>query len=215
MAVRIDEVPGDIRETAVAVLRHSRPKLVRDLTDGLSTEPGFEHVNLADFSGILLTILAAAIKTGWVDARTDAVQHLSRFAPPLTVRHLIRAIHHAERTILGELALEETIGANPQSWQMAAGGISAAAIEVTAVIAETHGATNALRDPLTTLMSPALFDFVLAQEIVRAQRHGHGIVIILFDLDELSVLNRTHGHGAGGLAAGTARHPGAAVFQDP
>ena len=197
MSVRLDEVPADIRETTVNALRQRRSKLVRDLTSGLSTEAGLEFVNLADLAGILLTMLGAAVKTGWVDARTPAIQDLSRFAPPLSVRHLIRGVHHAERTALGELSLDETIGTNPESWQIASRGISSAAIEISGVIAETYGATNALRDQLTTLMSAPLFDFVLAQEVVRAQRHAHGVVLILFDIDDLSSLNRSHGHGAG------------------
>ncbi len=137
------------------------------------------------------------MKSGWVDARTPAIQDLARFTSQLSVRQLIRAVHHAERTVLGELALEDSIGTNHDSWQSAARGISAAAIEVSGVIAESYGATNALRDQLTTLLSASLFDFVLAQEIVRAQRHGHGVVLILFDLDDLGSLNRTHGVGAG------------------
>ena len=187
----------DIRETTVAALRRRRPKLARDLANGLSTEQGLDGINLADFAGILLTILSAAIKAGWIDARTAAIQELARFAPPVTVRQLIRAVHHAERTALGELALEEGIGANPETWQMASHAVSAAAVEISAVVAETYGATNALRDQLTTLLSAPLFDLLVAQEIVRAQRHGHGIAVILFDIDDLASLNRTFGHGAG------------------
>jgi diguanylate cyclase (GGDEF)-like protein/excisionase family DNA binding protein len=197
MPVRLDEVSAEIRETILAALRLRRPKLVRDLTDGLSTEPGMAAVSLPDLSGILLTVLAAAVKAGWVDARTTAIQDLWRFTPPLTVRQLIRAVHHAERTAVGELSIEDSIVVTADSWQLTVRAISAAAVEITAVIAETHGATNALRDPLTTLMSPPLFEFVLGQEIIRARRHRHGVVILLFDIDDLSVMNRTHGRGAG------------------
>jgi diguanylate cyclase len=197
MAVRLDQVPVDVRESTLATLRERRSKLVRDLTNGLSTEAGLDGLNLSDLAGILLTIFSAAVKSGWVDARTPAIQDLARFTSQLSVRQLIRAVHHAERTVLGELALEDSIGTNHDSWQSASRGISAAAIEVSGVIAESYGATNALRDQLTTLLSASLFDFVLAQEIVRAQRHGHGVVLILFDLDDLGSLNRTHGVGAG------------------
>jgi diguanylate cyclase (GGDEF)-like protein/excisionase family DNA binding protein len=197
MAVRLDDLPADIRESTLTALRQRRPKLVRDLIDGLSTEPGMGTVNLPDLSGILVAMLTAAVKTGWVDARTAAIQDLWRFTPPLTVRQLIRAVHHAERTAIGELSIEEGIGASAESWQLTARAINAAAVELTAVIAESHGAKSALRDPLTTLMSPALFDFVLGQEIIRARRHRHGVVMILFDIDDLSMLNRNHGRGAG------------------
>ena len=197
MPVRLDQLPADIRESTLVALRHQRPKLVRDVINGLSTEPGFETVNLPDLAGLLITLLAAAVKAGWVDARTPPLQDLTRFAPPLTVRHLIRAVHHAERTALGELSLEEGVGASGELWQMAARAITAAAIELSGVIAETHSATNALRDQLTTLMSPPLFDFILAQEVIRARRHRHGLAVMLFDIDDLTQLNRTYGHGAG------------------
>lgn len=197
MAVRLDEVPAEVRDNTVAALQQRRAKIVRDLANGLSMEPGLDRVNLPDFAGILLTILTATVKSGWVDARTAAVQELGRVAPPLNVRQLIHAVHHAERTVLGELSLEEGIGANPESWQMSARTITTAAVEISAVIAESHGATNALRDQLTTLLSPALFDFLLGQEGVRALRHRHGLALILFDLDDLAPLNRMHGRGAG------------------
>ena len=197
MAVGLDELPGDIRESTLGALRLRRPRLVRDLSNGLAAEPGFETVNLPDLAGLLLTVLGSAVKAGWVDARTPALQDLSRFSPPLTVRHLVRAVHHTERTALGELSLDESIGANAESWQTISRAVSAAATEITGIIAENHGATSALRDPLTTLLSPALLDFLLAQEAVRARRHRHGLVIILFDVDDLGSLNRTYGRGAG------------------
>jgi diguanylate cyclase (GGDEF)-like protein/excisionase family DNA binding protein len=197
MPAGLDELPGDIRGGTVDALRLRRPKLVRDLTDGLSTESGFDNVNLADLAGILITVLAAAVKAGWVDSRTAALQDLVRFTPPLSVRHLIRAVRHAERIALGELSLEEGIGGSADSWQIAATAISAAATEITGVIAESHDATNALRDPLTTLLSPALFDFLIAHETIRARRHRHGVVMILFDMDDLAHLNRTYGQNAG------------------
>jgi diguanylate cyclase (GGDEF)-like protein/excisionase family DNA binding protein len=197
MPAGLDELPGDIREVTVTALRLRRPKLVRDLSNGLSTEPGFENVNLADLAGILITVLAAAVKSGWVDAKTASLPDLLRFTPPLSVRHLIRAVHHAERTALGELSLEDGIGASADSWQIASSAIRTAAIEISGVIAEFHDATHALRDPLTTLLSPALFDFLISQETVRARRHRHGVAMILFDVDDLADLNRRYGHNAG------------------
>ena len=55
----------------------------------------------------------------------------------------------------------------------------------------------ALRDELTTLISRPVFDMVLQQEAQRALRHEHGIAMLLFDIDDLSGLNRSHGYGAG------------------
>ena len=171
--------------------------MLRDLSASLANEPGLETVNLADFSGIVLTVLEAAVKNGWVDARTPAVRDVGRFVPPLAVRQLIRAVHLAERTVLGELSLEESIGPNGGSWQVADRGVRAAAVDLTAVLAESYGATLALRDPLTTLLAPPLLDFVLEHEVMRARRHRHGISLLLFDVDDLGALNRAQGQGAG------------------
>jgi hypothetical protein len=60
----LDELPVDVRESTLTALRLRRPKLVRDLTDGLSTEPGLEHINRANLAGILITMLAATIRAG-------------------------------------------------------------------------------------------------------------------------------------------------------
>ncbi len=54
-----------------------------------------------------------------------------------------------------------------------------------------------LRDPLTTLLTQEVFDLVLEQEALRAQRHEHGVALILFDIDNLGPLDRVHGLGAG------------------
>src|SRR6476660_1147049 len=54
-----------------------------------------------------------------------------------------------------------------------------------------------LRDTLTTLLNEQVFDLVLEQEAQRALRHHHGVSMILFDVDDLSEVNRAHGFGAG------------------
>ena len=55
----------------------------------------------------------------------------------------------------------------------------------------------ALRDTVTTLLTDEVFDLALEQEMQRALRHQHGVSIILFDVDDLSHVNRAHGFGAG------------------
>ena len=54
-----------------------------------------------------------------------------------------------------------------------------------------------LRDSLTRLLTQEVFDLVLEQEALRAQRHQHGVAMILFHIDNLGPLNRVHGLGAG------------------
>ena len=55
----------------------------------------------------------------------------------------------------------------------------------------------ALRDSMTTLLKDHVFDLALEQEVQRALRHQHGVSMILFDVDDLSEVNRAHGFGAG------------------
>ena len=60
-----------------------------------------------------------------------------RLRRPKLVRD--RADHHAERTVLGELALEEGIGASADSWQVASRAISLAEAEAAVVRAQMNG----------------------------------------------------------------------------
>ena len=42
-----------------------------------------------------------------------------------------------------------------------------------------------------------MFELALAQEIERALRHQHALALLLFDIDDLSQINREHGWGVG------------------
>jgi len=52
-------------------------------------------------------------------------------------------------------------------------------------------------DSLTTLVSRPAFDLAMAKEGDRAHRRGHPISLVLFDVDQLSAVNRELGYGAG------------------
>jgi len=55
----------------------------------------------------------------------------------------------------------------------------------------------AVRDPLTGLYNRRFFDEALAQNIETARRYGRELSLIIFDLDDLKVVNDTRGHQAG------------------
>ncbi len=55
----------------------------------------------------------------------------------------------------------------------------------------------ALLDPLTGLFNRRYIEQRLEDEIKRCERHGRGLSVILFDLDEFKQVNDTYGHGAG------------------
>ena len=101
--------------------------------------------------------------------------------------------------MLDELALDEQLGATSEPWPVVAHSIRSGALEVIAAVAERAGGQQSLRDELTTLIAGHVFDLVLEQEALRALRHHHGVAMILFDIDDLSQLNRAHGYGAGDL----------------
>src|SRR5262249_33726901 len=52
-------------------------------------------------------------------------------------------------------------------------------------------------DALTTLIASPVFDLALSQEIERALRHHHALALLLFDIDDLSRINRERGWGVG------------------
>lgn len=58
-------------------------------------------------------------------------------------------------------------------------------------------APSPVRDTLTTLITTAVFELALQKEIERALRHHHGLALLLFDIDDLSGINRDYGWGVG------------------
>lgn len=54
-----------------------------------------------------------------------------------------------------------------------------------------------VRDPLTTLIVGPVFDLALSQEIRRAQRYKQPLAVLLFDVDDLSRINRERGQRVG------------------
>jgi diguanylate cyclase (GGDEF)-like protein/excisionase family DNA binding protein len=82
-------------------------------------------------------------------------------------------------------------------WPIVAHSVRAAIHEILGSAGERTTGRLALRDPLTTLVTEPVFRLALEQETLRAHRHRHGVAMILFDIDDLSRLNRSHGYGAG------------------
>jgi len=59
---------------------------------------------------------------------------------------------------------------------------------------------QSLTDPLTGLYNRRHFEAALARELKRADRNGHPLSLLLFDVDNFKRLNDTHGHAAGDAA---------------
>jgi diguanylate cyclase (GGDEF)-like protein/excisionase family DNA binding protein len=197
MKGRLGEVPLEVRQQIAAAVRDRARRLASDLAGVVGEEAGLDLVEGNACAAVLLSLLAIAIEAGLLDARREVSQGLARFSPALTIRQLVRVAHGVERGVLDELALHDRLGATSERWPMVAYAVRSAALEIVAAFAECEAARTAIRDPLTTLLTAELFKLTLARELVRALRHGHGVAVILFDIDNLARLNRVHGYGVG------------------
>jgi diguanylate cyclase (GGDEF)-like protein/excisionase family DNA binding protein len=192
----VDE-PGDLREEIATAIREHHAGLVEDAAAALVTESGVAPETWHDIADVLVGLLASAVADRELDARRGAIHELARFVPPLTVRRLVEAVHRVERVTLDELALHDRLGATSEPWPVVAHSLRSAMLEIITAFVERDYGRRELRDQLTTLLSSQVFNLALAQETQRALRHEHGLSVILFDIDDLAQLNRSHGYGAG------------------
>lgn len=197
MAVGLTDVPRDMRAQIAEAIRQRAQGLVEDVTGILANGAGLDPAGWHTFSQVMVDLMALAVEEGHLDERRGSIHDLARLTPPLTIRQVIDAVHRGERAVLDELALHEQLGATSEPWPVVAHSIRAATIEIITAVTERTGGRPALRDPLTTLLAEHVFDLALEQEALRAHRHEHGVSMILFDIDDLSQLNRAHGFGAG------------------
>lgn len=195
MTERLRDLPRDLVEQIASALRQRDAGLTDNLGLLLAQEPGLAPDDWRECGRVLLHLLRRAIEEGELDGGQGPVESLARFG--LTVRQVVDAARHAGRLALDELALDPRLGATSEPWPVVAHAVRGAVLEIVAAFAERDGRGPGLRDDLTTLLTRQVFDLVLAQEITRAQRHRHGLALILFDIDNLSHINGAHGHGAG------------------
>jgi diguanylate cyclase (GGDEF)-like protein/excisionase family DNA binding protein len=192
---------GDVRSRTSALIRERQDALASDVTGAISSIGGLadtEHWH--GLAALLLRLFAASVDAGSLDAQSAAMRDLARFSPPLTTRQLLDAIHQSERVILDEVALDDRLGATSEPWALVAHVIRRATLEILCAHAEQvagRDAPVAVRDAMTTLIASPIFDLALSQEIQRAVRHKHSLALLLFDIDDLSQINREHGWGVG------------------
>jgi diguanylate cyclase (GGDEF)-like protein/excisionase family DNA binding protein len=187
----------NLREQITATVRRRRDALVADLGAVLAEDPALDADRWTECAGVLINLIGTATRTADTDSFSAAVQDLTQFSPPLSTRQIIHSLHRAERVLADELAANEIIGAATANWPEVTHTLRSAAVDLSASFAEQHSALGTLRDPLTTLISPLVFDYALGKEVLRAQRQGHGVAVLLFDIDNLERLNQSHGYGAG------------------
>jgi diguanylate cyclase (GGDEF)-like protein len=193
-------MPGDLRQRVAADVGEHATALVGD-TIGVFPFSGAELLEpqyCKRLGEVVIQLLLAAIRSGKVDPLGGAVADLQRLAQErsLEANRLFTFVYLLERSALDELALDESIGATSEPWQI----VRRASFDVLAAYAERvqfepHEAS--IVDKLTTVYTRPLMDAVLAKELERAGRFGSTMSIILFDVDRLSAINREHGYGVG------------------
>jgi diguanylate cyclase (GGDEF)-like protein/excisionase family DNA binding protein len=197
MAAELTDVPRDMRGQIAAAIRQRGGVLAEQIAGLLSAGPGLDPAGWRTFAQVAVDLMAVAVEDGDLDERRGAIHGLTHLTPPLTLRQLIEGVHRSERIVLDDLALHDRLGVTSESWPIVAHAVRAAAIEVISAVVERTGGRPALRDALTTLLTKPVFTLALQQEALRALRHKHGVSMILFDIDDLSQVNRSHGIGAG------------------
>jgi diguanylate cyclase (GGDEF)-like protein len=192
---------GDVRNRTSALIRERHITLAGDIAAVISTLSS--NLSDDDWRGcaeLLPALFASGVDAGALDPRSAAMRDLGRYSPRLTTRELFDAVHHAERVILDEVALDSELGATSEPWALVAHVTRRTTLEILRALADQMADRDVpvtVRDPLTTLIVGPVFDLALAQEIERAHRYKQPLAILLFDLDNLSRMNKEHGRSVG------------------
>lgn len=197
-------VQTDLRQRVAATLLRQADIIMGDSV-AIFPFSGTEQLDTAycqRIGHLLAQLLAFAVRDGGIDARGGVIGDLYRVVleRSLSVERLFAFAYFTERTAVDELALNDTIGATSEPWPIVAQMIRRASFDVLAAYterAQIEPAGSGVTDRLTTLYSRATFDAVLAKEVDRAGRSGQPVSIILFDVDQLSVINQDFGYGVG------------------
>jgi diguanylate cyclase (GGDEF)-like protein len=161
-----------------------------------------EPEDWTQLAGAALQLLGATIREGQPDARHALVGELRRLSQERSIgpQQLFGLVYLLERAALDELALDEHLGAESEQWTSLGQLVRHASFDVLGAFADRlmqEPVAGAVIDPLTTLHARAVLEAVLDKEIQRAERFGHPLALILFDVDRLSEINARHGYGFG------------------
>ena len=86
--------------------------------------------------------------------------------------------------------------ATSEPWALVATPVRRATLEILGAHAEQIAGRDVpltVRDPLTTLITARCFELALAQEIPARAAPPNALALLLFDIDDLSQINREHG----------------------
>jgi diguanylate cyclase (GGDEF)-like protein len=197
------EQTAGLRVEVAQAIRERHESLAADLEPVLRATLGGtpDAGAVAAGAALLVELIASTVEGRRLDPRGGKVVDLQQLFPePLSVRTLFESIDRAERIVIDELALHENLGATSEPWAIVNQVVRLAALDVQIAVTERlifSPSGGVVLDPLTTLTARPVFDLALAKEVDRAQRRGHAIALILFDIDQLSAINRELGYGSG------------------
>jgi two-component system, cell cycle response regulator len=151
---------------------------------------------------LLVELLAFAVRDGRLDPRGGVVADLHHVVLErgLSMERLFTFAYLTERTVLDELAVDETFGATSEPWPLVAQLVRRGSFDLLGAYterAQLEPSDTAIIDRLTTLYTRPMFQAVLEKELERAGRFGYDVSLILFDVDRLSEINKEHGYGVG------------------
>jgi diguanylate cyclase (GGDEF)-like protein len=192
---------GDVRSKTSALIRERHATLAGDIADIISTlSPDLGGDDWRGCAELLPALFASSVDGAPLNPASAVMRDLGRYSPRLTTRELFDAVHHAERVILDEVALDSRLGATSEPWALVAHTVRRATLDILGALADQMAGRDVpvtVRDPLTTLIVGPVFDLALAQEIQRAHRYKQPLAVLLFDMDDLSRINRDHGRSVG------------------
>lgn len=192
---------GDVRSNTSALIRERHATLAGDIADIISTlSPELGADDWRGCAELLPALFASGVEGAPLDPASAAMRDLGRYSPRLTTRELFDAVHQAERVILDEVALDARLGATSEPWALVAHTVRRATVDILGALADQMVGRDVpltVRDPLTTLIVAPVFDVALAQEIQRAHRYKQPLAVVLFDVDDLSRINRERGRSVG------------------
>lgn len=197
------ERAAGIRAQVGEAIAQRRQQLAGDLAGGLRgpLAGALDGEALSACARLIIDLLADTTSGGRLDPQAGRVVDLQLLWPePLSVRQIFEAIHRGSQVTLDELALHEHLGATSEPWGLVSEVVRLAALDLQVTLTERllfTPAQGVVRDSLTTLVARPAFDLAMAKEVDRAQRRGHPIALVLFDIDQLSAINRELGYGAG------------------
>jgi diguanylate cyclase (GGDEF)-like protein len=199
------QVQHDLRQRVGSLLLDNADAIAADAAATFSytgADEALDEAYCTRLGRVLLHALVFAVREARLDARGGFVGDLRRtvLERGVSISRLCTFAYLIERAAVDEIALDESLGATSEPWPLVAQFIRRASFDMLGAYSEgrqMEPAGAALVDRLTTVHTRAVLDVVLAKEAERACRYGYPLALMLFDVDDLSAINRDHGYGVG------------------